>query len=469
MNRSPNTIPKGVRFKPSDEELLSDYLEKKNQGKDSQITIIPEIHVLKHNPEELPALVFEMGKFGEREWFTMADNPRDMRWHFFSPRDYMSRNSTRSKRKTQQGYWSITSADRRIMSEGSQAEIGRKRIMTFYLHGKPKAQYRTNWILHEFYLTEAHSDPPKQKGNFVLYRLKYKSGQKKDKSDHDPDSGSCSMASNVENQGDFALCHLRNKSDEFDHAPICDQAQAEPASGSCSMASNVENQAAANAEDKLAFTELLDALQIPNVNGCLTGSSYCVKGQSDSYNSFHSFTIEELFDDHEPVNLGNVSHGTIVHDDECRKRNYPFENNDPSLTKKNNISTKDYDEQVNNTSSNSENQAAQWIPEGHSTQPGANLELGIDSFQPQGYDSAPSSIYGGPGDFSDYNYLIGLDELLSSLEDTDSSPAKSSDSIIDGGSGVSSDRNTEVVHGSVKVYSALAIGAEQHSNVNELP
>ena len=103
------------------------------------------------------------------------------------------------------------------------------------------------------------------------------------------------------------------------------------------------------------------------------------------------------------------------------------------------------------------------------SQPGANLELGIDSFQPQDYDFTLPSIDGGPGDFSDYNDLIGSDDLLSLLEDIDSSPAKSSDKIIDGGSGVSSDRNTEVVHGSVKDNSALAIGAEQRSNVNELP
>ncbi|KAK9910058.1 hypothetical protein M0R45_034033 [Rubus argutus] len=457
------TVPEGLAFQPRDKVLLSHYLTKKNQGKDAQITIIPVIDVSKHEPRDLPALVFTRVGSGDRVWLSMAEE-----WHFFRPRN--------SCKTTREGFWKQQGKPHGIKAPGSKAEIGGKRILVFHLHGEPKI--RTDWVIHEYFLP----------------------------------------------QGDFVLCRLRNKSDEFDHAPICDQAPAEPASGSCSVTSNVENQAAENgmteeaeenhlaskqpcsggyhmtpspleiqaasnfmdteAEDKLTFTELLDALQIPNVNGFLTGSfldknqlSNSVEGQPDSYNSSDSFTIEEFFDDHEPVNLDSIFPQPQPPQPYQLPQPPPPQDYRPQSP----ISTKlgmfhmerlsmmmnaDYDEPVNNTSSNSENQAAQWIPEGHSTQPGANLELGIDSFQPQGYDSAPSSIYGGPGDFSDYNDLIGLDELLSSLEDTDSSPAKSSDLIIDGGSGVSSDRNTEV---SVKQYSALAIGAEQPSNVNELP
>lgn len=55
MNSSRITIPKGFRFHPSDEELLSHYLEKKNRGMDSEISgIIPEIDVCKHDPRDLP-------------------------------------------------------------------------------------------------------------------------------------------------------------------------------------------------------------------------------------------------------------------------------------------------------------------------------------------------------------------------------------------------------------------------------
>lgn len=63
------------------------------------------------------------------------------------------------------------------------------------------------------------------------------------------------------------------------------------------------------------------------------------------------------------IALGNVSHGTNVHDDECRKRKYPFGDNDPSLMKKKHISINDDDELVSNTASNSDNQATDGNPE----------------------------------------------------------------------------------------------------------
>ena len=67
------------------------------------------------------------------------------------------------------------------------------------------------------------------------------------------------------------------------------------------------------------------------------------------------------------------------------------------------------------------------------------------------------SINGGPRDLFQNNNFIELDNLPSSFEDIGSFLAKFSD-IIDS-SGVGSDRNTEVAHGSVKDYSALPIGA----------
>ena len=73
------------------------------------------------------------------------------------------------------------------------------------------------------------------------------------------------------------------------------------------------------------------------------------------------------------------------------------------------------------------------------------------------------SINGEPRDLFQNNYFIELDDLPSSFEDFGSSLAKFSDTIIDRSSRVSSDRNTEVTHGSVKGYSALPIGATLQS------
>ncbi|KAK9949932.1 hypothetical protein M0R45_005441 [Rubus argutus] len=547
-NSSRITIPKGFRFHPSDEELLSHYLEKKNHGMDSDI--IPEIDVCKHDPCDLPALVFTRAEFLDKEWFTMADSS-DMQWYFFSPRVYKYSNSPRTNRTTQQGSWKIQGKDRGIKAGGSKAEIGRKRTLTFYQRGEPKAK-KTNWVIHEYYLTQANSDPPKQIGDFVLCRLRNKS----DESDLDnkdsplcnrgePGSGSCSMVSHVENQaaakgmisteagGNLAfeemgkvLPILNGNDDEAEpgsgsyHIPSDfnnqaapngmiteadenqafeklrnvllisggnDDDEAERGSGSYHfIASDFENHAPSNgmvteAEGNPASMELGDALPIPNGNedafnglqstgSCLTDNdknelSNCVEGQADICNLSKFDKVDKLLLDYEPENmdslfdqlqphppqdyrpsipqsplstkLGNVSHTTNVHNDECRKRTYPFGDSDPSLTKKKYISTNDDDALVSSIASNSANEA----PEGYS-QSGALL-----------------SINGGPGDFSHDNNFIEWDDLLSSFEDIDSSLAKFSDKIIDGGNGVSSDRNTEVVHESVKDHSALAIGA----------
>ncbi|PRQ55464.1 putative transcription factor NAM family [Rosa chinensis] len=474
------TVPKGYRFHPSDEELLSHYLEEKNKCKDSQITtIIPEIDVCKHEPRELPELAFTRAESLGRKFFFFFffwvarevswDNQG--KWYFFTPRDYKYNNSTRSNRTTGEGFWKITGKDRAIKAPGSKAVIGRKRTLTFYKRGVPKSQ-KTSWVIHEYYLIQAHSDPPKQIGDFVVCCLKYKS----DNFDHDKDAPFCdrgsssrSMASNVENQAEenWASKELVNV------VPIPSGNDDEAETGGAMITEE---------EEYLTLKELRDTLQIPignphefEVQGRQTDPcridkkdpSTDVEGQPDRSNS--SDMIEELLDD--PENLDSLfhppappqlhqspMHTTNIHNDECRKRTYPFEHNDPSLTKKNNISTNDNDELVSNIASSSENQAANMIPEGYS-QLGANLGSEFDSFLPNNYNYTLPSINGGPRDFSHDNNFIELDDLLSSYEGIDYSLAQFLHTVIDGGRGVTSDRNTEVVHGSVNDYSALAIGA----------
>ncbi|KAM5550757.1 NAC domain-containing protein JA2 [Rosa sericea] len=474
------TVPPGYRFHPTDEKLLSD-LEEKNQCKDSEITtIIPEIDVCKHEPHELPELAFTRAQNLGRKffsffffWFAWAESwDSQGKWYFFTPREYKYPNSRRSNRTTGEGFWKITGKDRDIKAPGSKAVIGRKRTLTFYKRGVPKSQ-KTGWIIHEYYLIQAHSDPPKQIGDFVVCCLKYKS----DNSDHDKDapfcdrgSSSCSMASNVENQAEENWASI----EQVNVVPIPNGNDDEAETGGGTITEE---------EEYLALKELEDALQIPIGNphefqGTQTDPchidkndpSTSVEGRPDKSNS--SDMIEELLDD--PENLDLLFHPpappqlhqlhqspmytTNVHNDECRKRTYPFEDGDPSLTKKNNISTNEDDELVSNTASSSENKAANMIPEGY-PQPGANLGSDFESFLPKDYDYTLPSINGGPGDFPHDNNFIEWDDLPSLYEGMDSSPAKFSHTVIDGGRGVTSDGNTEVVDGSVNDYSALAIGA----------
>lgn len=276
------------------------------------------------------ALVFARAEFLDKEWFDSSD----MQWYFFSPRGYKYSNSPRTNRTTQQGSWKIQGKDRGIKAQGSKAEIGRKRTLTFYERGKPKAK-KTNWVIHEYYLTQANSDPPKQIGEFLVCCLRNKS----DESDHDnkdsplcdgaqPGSGSCSMASNVENKAaakgfiteaeeDLAFKELENF---LLISGGNDDDEAEPGSGSYHFtASDFENQATPNgviteAEENRAFKELGNFLQIPNPNedafnglqtagSCLIGNdnnelSNCFEGQPDSCNLSDFDMIQEVRNKH---------------------------------------------------------------------------------------------------------------------------------------------------------------------------
>ncbi|KAL6123962.1 hypothetical protein ACLB2K_076478 [Fragaria x ananassa] len=378
------TVPKGYRYNPSDEELFSD-LEQKNHSKDSQITtIIPEIDVCKYEPRQLPELAFTRaenlaGKFffffffwiiREESWHSQR------KWYFFTRLDYMNTGSSRVNRTTGEGFWKITGKDRAIKDPDSKAVIGRKRTLTFYKRGVSKAQkaQKTGWVIHEYFLIQESCDPPKQIGEYVVCCLKYKS----DNSDHDKD------------------------------APFCNRG-----SRSCSMATNVENQA-----DPCCMEQ--------------NDHSTSVEDQPDM--------IEELLDD--PENLDLLFHPpappqldqlhqspmstTDVHKHECRKRAYPFEHDDPSLPKKNNISTDDGNKLVSNSASDSENQAANVNPERYS-HPGANLRSAFGLFLPKDYVCTQPSINGGPRYFSNDNNFIELNDLQSSCKGIDSSLASTDD------------------------------------------
>ncbi|KAK9910061.1 hypothetical protein M0R45_034036 [Rubus argutus] len=467
MSSSRITIPEGFRFHPSEEELLRDYLETQNQGTDSQINdIIPVIDVCNHEPRHLPALVFTRAEFLHNECYYSYTQ-----WYFFSPLHYKYSNSTRSNRTTEQGYWKITGKDRAIRARGSKAEIGRKRTLTFYLRCGETKPKKTDWVIHEYY----HTAKGNQIGDFVLCCLKNKS----DKFDHDkdapffdggePGSGSSSMASNVEYQITEAQENLASKDDE-----------AEPCSGSNHIiASDFEIQSTSNgmnteAEEFQADKELREAVQIPNDNEDAFNNSLqtagsrridknelsnSVEGHPDSCNPSDSDMSDESLA--KPENL--ISHFPQPQPPQTHQlpQQHPPKDycssalQSPISTELENASHGTNVSLVSNTESNSDNQAANEIPEGNSP-PGANLELVFHPFQQQDFDFSLPPINGGPRYFSHINNSIGWDEVIFSPRDINSSLAYFS-TIIGGGSGVGSDSNTEVVPESVNGYSALAI------------
>lgn len=139
------SLPPGFRFYPTDEELLVQYLCRKVAGHQFSLQIIAEIDLYKFDPWVLPSKAM----FGEKEWY------------FFSPRDRKYPNGSRPNRVAGSGYWKATGTDKIITTQGRK--VGIKKALVFYIGKAPKGT-KTNWIMHEYRLTE----PTRKSGSSKL-------------------------------------------------------------------------------------------------------------------------------------------------------------------------------------------------------------------------------------------------------------------------------------------------------------
>ncbi|KAL0385823.1 UNVERIFIED_CONTAM: NAC domain-containing protein 1 [Sesamum radiatum] len=149
VGRNSSSLPPGFRFHPTDEELIMHYLRNQATSRPCPVSIIPEVDIYKFDPWELPA----KAEFGENEWY------------FFSPRDRKYPNGVRPNRAAVSGYWKATGTDKAIYS-GSKY-VGIKKALVFY-KGRPPKGVKTDWIMHEYRLSESRSQPLKQNGSMRL-------------------------------------------------------------------------------------------------------------------------------------------------------------------------------------------------------------------------------------------------------------------------------------------------------------
>ncbi|KAJ7531018.1 hypothetical protein O6H91_14G028800 [Diphasiastrum complanatum] len=148
-----NLLP-GFRFHPTDEELVVHYLSAKAAARPFPIPIIAELDLYKFDPWDLP----KRALFGEREWY------------FFSPRDRKYPNGARPNRAAASGYWKATGIDKPILrSSGCVQTVGVKKALVFY-KGKAPRGIKTNWIMHEYRLTDSAGKPSnsRKKGSLRL-------------------------------------------------------------------------------------------------------------------------------------------------------------------------------------------------------------------------------------------------------------------------------------------------------------
>ncbi|XP_010501258.1 PREDICTED: NAC domain-containing protein 86-like [Camelina sativa] len=146
------SLPPGFRFHPTDEELVAYYLDRKVNGRAIELEIIPEVDLYKCEPWDLPEKSFLPGN--------------DMEWYFYSTRDKKYPNGSRTNRATRAGYWKATGKDRTI--ESKKIKMGMKKTLVYY-RGRAPHGLRTNWVMHEYRLTNTPSSSLKE--SYALCRV----------------------------------------------------------------------------------------------------------------------------------------------------------------------------------------------------------------------------------------------------------------------------------------------------------
>ncbi|CAA0822519.1 Putative NAC domain-containing protein 61, partial [Striga hermonthica] len=130
-------------FYPTEEELVSFYLQNKLKGARTDIErLIPVVDIYDYNPWDLPQLAGE-------------ECPADLeQWFFFTPRQERETRGGRPNRLTAKGYWKATGSPNDIYSSQNNRRIGRRKTMVFYEGRAPNGK-KTAWKMNEYKLFDS--------------------------------------------------------------------------------------------------------------------------------------------------------------------------------------------------------------------------------------------------------------------------------------------------------------------------
>ncbi|KAJ0245289.1 NAC domain-containing protein [Hirschfeldia incana] len=131
--------PVGLRFLPTDEEIVDHYHRLKNIGGSNTShvdQVISTVNICNFDPWELPR--------------QSRMESRDQVWYFFGRKEKKYNRGERQIRKTKSGFWKKTGVTMNIKRKrsGNREKIGEKRVLVFHSSGS-----KTNWIMHEYDVT----------------------------------------------------------------------------------------------------------------------------------------------------------------------------------------------------------------------------------------------------------------------------------------------------------------------------
>lgn len=142
----------GFRFYPTEEELVSFYLQNKllDGSRQDLDRVIPVLHIYDFSPWDLPRYAGEFCRGDPEQWF------------FFIPRQDKEARGGRPNRLTSSGHWKATGSPAFVYSSHDNRVMGMKRTMVFYKGRAPNGT-KTEWKMNEYKAvatTNDHHQPP---------------------------------------------------------------------------------------------------------------------------------------------------------------------------------------------------------------------------------------------------------------------------------------------------------------------
>ncbi|KAF8039594.1 hypothetical protein BT93_B1955 [Corymbia citriodora subsp. variegata] len=161
-------LPRGYRFYPTEEELVSFYLRNQLEGRRQDMhRAVPVLDVYDIDPWQLPRQAGRLCQGDTEQWF------------FFAPRQEREARGGRPNRTTASGYWKATGSPGYVYSSDNRV-IGVKKTMVFY-KGKAPTGRKTKWKMNEYRAIQEEPNSsniaiPKLRHEFTLCRVYVISG-----------------------------------------------------------------------------------------------------------------------------------------------------------------------------------------------------------------------------------------------------------------------------------------------------